>query len=619
MSDHESVLRQEAGDLACGPLRLRSHAACDFVHQFSRLAVQAASARIDGDGLCFRQAFCFPVISRSGETLQIFPGMTPVILLETMSGLLLGVRVKDAAGSRFSPMLLAQQLSRALQGGGEDLPDGREFETRMRMLFRRNVSFCDVVLDQPVDEFWRLHCPELPLSLTDKLLQGFAGLPENGRRLAQVNLRQRVAEGFSATRQAFIDRLDQKCCQLAARLGEFSLQSFNRFRGLRAEANRNLMQALDVFPLLTAIFLFPAGGHQSRRLRCLIEDGQPLWPALTSHFRVREEVLRSLRGQSLSQIGDCWHNRLDALMAALALLPPEYRPKGQDDWPAFNAFASRLNVIESDLHRKWLLDLARAGWRKALQKVAALPASPDDLLNIGELLRETVRVAWARQEVGASAACFPLPELQRRIGDIFTGLGVMRLLRASMIWHEYQLHYEGEVAQGASAWQGASWPVPLQVPMRLGDLFAHFLDSTQALQEEGAVMKHCVGFYSDRCLFEGSSIVSLRLPDGQTVSTAQLKLVENGAGLKYVVAQHSGFHNASPSSLACEALMVLLEHLNSANMQRRLLELEMAWREFREMDARSANFFSHGPLSPLRLSALEKALAGIGGFGRFVD
>ena len=328
-----------------------------------------------------------------------------------------------------------------------------------------------------------------------------------------------------------------------------------------------------------------------------------LWPALADTVGVPEEAVRWLRGKTADEISDAWIGRIPELLHSLARLPPEKRPVSRDEWTAYTDFAQVIERVSSAQRRTaWLRDLARQGWVAARQKFAALGAVPSDLLEIVDLLREIVGAVGG--ELLPQLAAYPHDDdpdwrkMSDAVATLFLETGLLKQLRATPI---------------------DRGPAPLDHPLKLGALTAHFLTTSSALRDEGLRMAHCVGSYASRCLFDGATIVSLRSDDGRSLSTAELRLTGSGERLAFEVVQHKALRNASPTPQAEQALTRLLERLAEDGLQPRLQEIREQLVQRRALDDNRRRWLAATPLAPHRLHCLKAALKLHVGYQRFLD
>ena len=618
--------------LAADALYLRGADVQVFAEQFATLAARPLATRVAGDGATFRQALCFPVSGLASDGfITPVPGASPYLLVELVSGHLVGLRLADCMPGRFSPAALLQRIETSLERLPQGIASWPGIERSIAMMTRRRIVLVDFVLQADATPFWREYYAQGEARLAQALFRGQQATAQRHRQPAVAALIEIQSDHYRAAIDGFIDGLDGDIVKSIRASGLApSVARYNSYRRGEASAARNRIQAAAAVPLLG--YLLGEENHRAARLRRLVDGGQPLWPALADTVGVAEEAVRWLRGKTADEISDAWLGRIPELLQSLARLPPEKRPKNRDEWTAYTDFALVLERVSSpQRHDLWLRDLARQGWIAARQKFAAIGAAPSDLLEIVDLLRE---ISGA---VGGEL--LPLldgyrqnddPEWQRvsaAVETLFLESGVYKQLRASLRWHELQLLPPiEEEAEAPAANEGADtatrldhWPAPLSGPLKLGALFAHFLTTTSELRDEGLRMEHCVGSYASRCLFDGTTIVSLRSKDGRSVSTAELRLVGSGERLSFELVQHKAQRNGCPSTLAAQAMAKLLGRLAEDELQPRLQEMREQLTQRRALDANRQRWQSETPRAPNRLHCLKTALKPHVAYERFLD
>jgi len=610
--------------LASGALYLRGADAQAFAEQFAALAQRPLVAHLDGDGATFRQALCFPA---SGSALDgsITPaiGASPYLLVEMISGHLACLRLADCMPGRFSPAALLRRIATSLERLAQGVAAWPGIERSIALMTRRRIVLVDFVVHADADQFWRECHAQGEARLAEALFRGLPPIASRHRQQAVAALVDIQSNHYRAAINGFIDGLDGELIKSIRACGlSPSVARYNSYRGGEPSAARNRIQAAAAVPLLG--YLLGEENHRAARLRRLVDSGTPLWPALADSVGVPEETVRWLRGKTADEISDAWLGRIPELLQSLSLLPPEKRPSSHDEWTAYTDFALVLRHVSSAQRRAfWLRDLARLGWIAARQKFAAIGAVPSDLLEIVDLLREITGAVG-----GELLPLLPLltghrhdddPEWQRvsaAIETLFLETGLLKQLRASLRWHELQLLPPVEEEAQATATDDGEdtaarlkhWPAPLTGPVKLGALSAHFLTTTSELRDEGLRMEHCVGSYASRCLFDGTTIVSLRSKDGRSLSTAELRLVGSGERLGFELVQHKAQRNGCPSTLAAQAMAQLLGRLAEDDLQPRLRQMREQLMTRRALDGNRQRWQAETPLAPNRLHCLKTAL-----------
>ncbi len=604
-------------------LRLRGEEAEAFIDQFCTQAATPAVARINGAGKAYRQALCFPVAGTvpNTDSIKPFPGMPPHALIELPSGHILGFQLNDVMPNKLSLSAFISSIERYLELLMQR--DAYRWSAIQQMIEgqqRQRIKLFDFVLEDGPEVFWQEYFRQGATRLANQALRGVP-FTDAGRKKVIKALFDIHSQHYRKICADFLHHLDTDRVKaiLLSNLPP-KISTYNQFQNSNANSIYRI-QAAEAVPLLG--YLLGVTDHRAERLRLLVDDGQPLWPALADTLGVPEETVRWLRNKTAEQVGEAWLGRIHELLPDLAKLPPEKRPKTRDEWTAYTDFILVLNDPWNGCSRErksaWLSDLARLGWIQARQKFAAMNAAPSDLAEISDLV------------LGLSMAICSelLPQrddkkseaISEAVNKLFFETSILKQLRASLRWHELQLHPPEEEAteEALDNRELSSWPAPFPQPVKLGRLTAHFLVTPAQLKDEGMRMQHCVGNYDYHCLFHGSNIVSFRDGHGRSISTAELRLEDGGKTVRMRTAQHKARNNATPSQESATALYQLLALLNDEKLQPQLREMreQLLQRQARDQDSQRWHDFA--PNAPERLRILRAALKVHVGYERFIE
>jgi len=609
--------------LAESALRLRGEEAEAFIEQFCAQAATPVLARIAGDGKAYRQALCFPVAGAVPNTdaIKPFPGLPPHLLVELPSGHVIGFRLNDVMPLRLSLTAFMSSIERYL-----DLLTQRDsyrwsdIQHMIEGQQRQRTNLFNFVLEDDPDVFWREYFQQGATRLATQALHGIP-FTDAGRRKVIAALFDIHTQHYRQICADFLGHLDTdriKAILLSKLTPQIS--TYNSFKNSNANSIYRI-QAAEAVPLLG--YMLGVNDHRAERLRYLVDDGQPLWPALADTLHVPEETVRWLRNKTAEEVGDAWLGRIHKLLPDLAKLPPEKRPKTCDEWTAYTDFILVLNDLWSasaNTKALWLSDLARLGWVQARQKFAAMNAAPSDLAEIGDFVHSLSR----------ALCCELLPEEEDKrsaaiweaVDKLFFESSILKQLRASLRWHELQLQppeEEEATEESLNNRDLSNWPAPLPEPVKLGRLTAHFLITPAQLKDEGMRMQHCVGSYGYQCLYGGSTIVSFRDRLGRSISTVELLLADYGTRLRMKATQHKARNNAQPSPEAVDTLNQLLTRLNDEELQPRLQEMRKQLLLRQARDKQGEYWDTFAPNAPEQLRILKSALKLHVGYERFLE
>lgn len=588
----------------------------------------------------FRQALCFPVWGMAPDTSTVipFPGLPPHLLIELGSGHVIGFRINDATPNRLSLTAFMQSIERyldLLMKRGSYSWDG--IQQMIEGTQRKRIKLFDFVLQDDTTVYWSEYFPQGAVRLTSNVLRGLP-FTDPGRKKVIAALFEIHSAHYRHACADFMNGLNKDRIKAICVSGlSPHLSRYNSFQNTNANSAYRI-QAAEAIPLLG--YLLGADNHRAERLRHLVDDGQPLWPALADTLGVPEETVRWIRNKTADEVGEAWLGRIHTLLPDLSRLPPEKRPRNREEWTAYTDFILVLNEYDARPGRNyWLKDLARLGWQPARQKFAAMNADPADLLEVHDFvwgLRQAIyyeltpepdlpaiRRNGHNQRIGRNRDDDNWHALSQAVGGMFYGASILKQVRTSLCWHELQLRPETEATDATEPAPDSralsNWPAPFDGPVKLGNLYAHFLVTPAQLKDEGLRMQHCVGSYDYKCLYGGSNIVSFRDEGGRSVSTAELWLDERGKQLRMTVAQHKAHNNSAAPPHAINAVQQLLGMLNDETMQPRLQEMCEHLVKRQAMDKSGERWDYLAPNSPERMRILKAALKLHVGYERFLE
>ncbi|WP_306392531.1 PcfJ domain-containing protein [Telluria beijingensis] len=346
---------------------------------------------------------------------------------------------------------------------------------------------------------------------------------------------------------------------------------------------RNRAQALRALPWLLPLLTAHGGENAwegARYINQAIDAGRPLHAAVAQAFGVPRETVRWLGRRALP---DGWRldaGRLQRLLALLAWLAPERRPRDPAQFEGLTALGSTLAApfsyrrvagegaalarIETPM-RSWLAHVTRVGLDSVDFAQRAL-----ELADARDFLRALFEAVHADAGLDDDAA-------DARVLRWCAGIGAARLLALSRAWHATVADAQEQDEKNAPS----RWPPVLATPWQGEGRTVVELASAEQLRTEGRKMGHCVGNYEVACRSGNSVIVSLRGDSGLPLSTAELHLVDGVPGI--VAGQHRAARNGAPGADCERALGALVRHLNHADgrlvaRRRAFQRRQQAWR-----------------------------------------
>jgi hypothetical protein len=356
-----------------------------------------------------------------------------------------------------------------------------------------------------------------------------------------------------------------------------NLEFYNLLHSTTPFRVRARLQALTVLPMLRWEFL--GMDDNTDRVRRRIDAGKSVWDAFLEIHPGKAAILRRIAAAEAAP--EAWRGNLARLLAILDPLPPEKVPVTELDWNAFHsiylglAFEDERNEERQAVKMRWLEEAARMGWQKAYAKLAAIEGGLDALADVFDFLDEIGSAGdWLDAQTGKE-----IPwenwriESRKRWLRAPESLGMFRLLEASVRWHRV-LWTEAGLPEDSDT-RRTAWPYLLAQPLALGDgIMAVSLGNAGELADEGRRMQHCVGSYWRHCFLGGSHIVSLRDHRGDSLSTLEIRLPENGSRNCSIV-QHRAYRNQTPP----RHLLALEGRLCAEVMQRADFKGLAKWRQ----------------------------------------
>jgi hypothetical protein len=352
---------------------------------------------------------------------------------------------------------------------------------------------------------------------------------------------------------------------------------------------RNRQQVMATFPVLVPAIVLHGGHPRYSWLAAIVDRGDPLVKAISHIFGVSKSVVRYLIGKPLILIGTGWLGQERNLLHALSLLPPTAFPVTQNDWALMHRFYDTLDVYEGRPSEYVFADLCRAGYLKSQARMLTLCAgelSRLRLLNDYFVFVENwaFAVADKHREESERRAGRSNEFLKQIDVDVFAILEVVKNFVSR--WSSPELYRQLLCWQDVSrrAWQEkltteeinivSQWPALLPEPLYLGDHVVVSLGSSDALEEEGHQMRHCISRYARVCAMGESHILSIRSLTGERLSTAEVRLEIGDLGeVSPRLVEHRARGNGQPDASCAETLKNVMQWLANEAQQPMLTDL----------------------------------------------
>jgi hypothetical protein len=352
---------------------------------------------------------------------------------------------------------------------------------------------------------------------------------------------------------------------------------------------RNRQQLVTTFPLFSALLTKYSEIPVHMEIRAAIDRGDPLIDALSSILGVSKKCIRALRGTGPALLGSEWIERPSELLDAIEMIPPEKLPRTPEEWRLFREFwvgcgefrseepycrrpsSSRIPTVMS---RHLLMGLCGGGylasairlrrrWHGNLQRLADVR---DYFWFVGEWLH------------AGAELCEPSEWLRNRADgmrdELLTRYSAMELIRQSERWHQEIGLIPPAKSDAGEVDSLEQWPALPGLPLSVGSHTVVSLTNRDQLEAEGSQLNHCVGFHYPSCMRGESHIVSVRTPQGQSVSTAEIFLSKTARGTLVPTAiQHKKHSNDEPDHDCIAALNAALGVLRNEAIQAELHQI----------------------------------------------
>jgi hypothetical protein len=330
----------------------------------------------------------------------------------------------------------------------------------------------------------------------------------------------------------------------------------------------------------------------------VIDGGRPLTDDLAHRLATAPEAVRHFRGVAARRIAmplprlETDHVMTLATAASLlTVLPSQRRPRTRDAWVELMHTALYLAPLHACL-RRCGPTAAEAFREGSLRRFMRL-SHERRMRVLLPLERPVRRPRMGLEGVGDAVDALERFMAERRIdrAQLAPALAYLPLLewvRFNEAWHEAITEFD-TVGHALDPHGRFAWPALLP-ECDIGDLRIVALTSVEALRDEGRALRHCVGAYVQRCLFDRTHIFSLRSAAGERLATIQVDAISGQDGTFGVqLVQQRGPSNRTPAEAcvhAVQRLMPVLERLPQTHFQ--ALEKARLERRARRADLQDA-------------------------------
>lgn len=507
------------------------------------------------------------VVTRTAEARAV------TVLLELSDNSVWAVGIPfDISSTEAGLFAVAEYLS-----GQEDCPTTRAWQSEcgsFALGFR--LEILNPTLDPDAKGFWKVRECAIAEVLGSHLKSGMSNLGELVVEKEAANLAA-VADGLAR----LTGNLNQEALVMATLPGGFCSTRYNFLaRAVSAEQIAYRGQFARTFPVLVPWILAETGEPTShtREIHEAIDSGKPLVPLIAAGFQVPQNVVRYLVNKGEDFLGADWNARLPVLLRVLSSIAPEKRPKDRAEWGALTSACELLSQllgrpITTPLSLSWLCRALKRDFSGLVDIMDG--ADPRTVVVAIDELTDAIEIAlfW---ELGRRD---PAENAIERKSLCRAAISKFVLAHDPLFLYQRALRWRAEYnraigASGPETRPANTWRTVLMGPLKIGDLSVIELDSASALAEEGKRLDHCVGTYQGVCSSGLTHIFSVRDAEGQSLSTAEIRLAKRRDGaMACTLIQHHSRNDSKPGWQCSEVIGELLRMLDDEPYSSRMLAL----------------------------------------------
>jgi len=382
--------------------------------------------------------------------------------------------------------------------------------------------------------------------------------------------------------------LDPEVRKACLRMPEATYETYEWFCASDDVTRERRLQASAAYPLLTPML---------KSFRLVIDQGEPLAPALAAKFGVSQSVIRRLVGVNWQKVGDefrsfrQWDTAAPILQMADALGPQAF-PSSRKEWDEVAHMGRSVSQMLAFPLPPELLPAVRKREQFARLMKQGLKDAVSDTAN---MLRNAVEGRWVSKVGGyedfldilahdeADEGNGPFsdlhrlnPEVSRRTFDRLIAAitcgehgSVKRLDAFNDAWHRgapRRLASVKRLYRLSGNLETNTWLPMTPEPYEHKGGTLTWLVNEDELAVEGEEMRHCVGGYTEHCYIGKSHIAAVRGAKGGR-STVEF-WIDNG---KVVLVQNQGRGNVEPPQ---DCVSVVKAFLKTANGRKSPVDIQ---------------------------------------------
>lgn len=368
---------------------------------------------------------------------------------------------------------------------------------------------------------------EFPPSDPKVFFRGAGRLKPGPRRALEAIISSYLVPDYQNALGTFRSRLDEGILNIMENVRINTVNSYNWLGGWdyglhNAQQGLHRRQAATTFPMFWSLVSMPIGP-----VREAVDEAHSLIPVLSRETSLPDNAVKALRNVTptdFNLVAPPTKALLNEFVAPVATLPKGVPAPRGGEWTTFREAA----ILAGDVSRH-----ARDGeLRHALMRASGGKWSemdPEKLRKANIHLRDMLIDIHSNAFVPAAKLSGLSNWRYHHTMQALTGNRTLQQIADAADAWEQNYATIHEHLSGAFPPDGArsdgEW-MPMMKKNRFvasNGLIMHFLVTEDDLRDEGRAMHHCVGGYSNMCMYSGVHIASIRTPGGERVATVEFR------------------------------------------------------------------------------------------------
>lgn len=285
--------------------------------------------------------------------------------------------------------------------------------------------------------------------------------------------------------------------------------------------------------------------NTNTQIQGAIQKGISLIDFLAEHYHVEKKIIRACRLLSASAAYK-HHNSFSELLKLINQYPTDYLPKADalQDQQAFFKLLKPLNRLASVIGTEpsTLAKLFLTSWHTGLEKIEAKMGEKFSIEPILTMMRSSFQ--YGVLPILNEHDSMTKEPTNKWFSKWFGSYGLNRLLDLAKQWENISIQFSMARMNANDSEQKLCWEPLANKSVEINNHYIVELTSAYELEEEGHILEHCIGSYTQKCLLNNSLIFSIRDISGKSLSTFEA-IEEDG---ELIISQHQACCNQEPSA-----------------------------------------------------------------------